>query len=241
MSLASKSQEQPLPVDGASPGELIDRGNALRKEGKHQQALEYFEQAAWLSPRDGNAWRCKADSLAMCFRYEASLQSCEKALEINPSDAEAWFLKSFALEMLGKYEEALESNAKSLEIDPGNKIAWVNKGQYLYALGRLEEAMESFGAALKIDPGSKYAKDVEDKVRAWMQREGGSDETIKQVIGFLQRGRCQEALKSYGDALKVDPREKEQSFSKDYALAHLKSPEKMLEEFQKQQEEIQPR
>ena len=105
---AKKSRESATTVK-VPASEWVDKGCALRKEGKCDEALECYEQALELNPRDGKVWRFKAEALAMRFRYEESVQSCEKALEINPSDAEAWFFKSFALEMLGKYEEALES------------------------------------------------------------------------------------------------------------------------------------
>jgi len=238
--LRRKPKDESAHEDKASPTKLIEQGDALSKDGKYQQALECYGQAAWLDPKDWKAWRGKAESLAMCFRYEPTIESCEQALEINPSDSETWHLKGFAYEMIGRYQEALESCNKGLEIDPNNNVAWVTRGQYLYSLGRLEDAMESFGTALKMDPDSSYAKEVKGKVMQWLQREGGSDELIKEVVAFLQRGNYQDALKSYDEALRVDARDTNTAFNKDYALTHIQNPEKLMEEYAKAQEEIQP-
>jgi tetratricopeptide (TPR) repeat protein len=230
------------PASGAEPhaSEWLDKADSLRQERKYEEALGYYAKALERDPHNGSAWRYVAEALAMCFRYEESVESCERALEINPSNAEVWFLKGFALQMLGNYEEALESSNKGLQIDPGNQVAWCTKGDYLYALGKLEEALESFGTALSIDPESEYAKDIRDKVGKWLQREGRDDAWASKVVAFLERSQHEEATESYKEAVEMDPRDTAVSFTKDFALAHLEKPEKMLEDYERAKRERQP-
>lgn len=176
----------------------------------------------------------------MCFQYTECAASCDKALEIEPTEPATWFLKSFALEMLGRFEEALESCDKGLEIDPENIVGWCNKGRYLYSLGQLESALQTFSTALNINPQSEYAREVEDKIKKWLQREGQNDEWIQKVLHFLQRGRHNEALDSYQSALDTSPRSIDESFSKDYALAHLQNPEKIMVEYEREKKAQEP-
>jgi len=119
-------------------------------------------------------------------------------------------------------------------------IALSKRGEYLYAIGKLEEALESAGRALGIDKESLYAKTVREKVSKWLQREGLEDEKVKQVMALLAQDGYTEALESYKQGLEVDARSAAKSFEKNYALAHLENPEKLLEEHVKAKREHQP-
>jgi tetratricopeptide (TPR) repeat protein len=211
----------------------LQRGDSLFQARKYKEALIFYEKAVDATPQNAITWNKKAQAQAMSLKYQESIESCNKALEIEPKNAETWFLKSFALGVLGEYQEALDSINKGLELDTTNKMIWCTKGQYLYALGRLEEALESFGTALRMDPDSEYCKEVNEKIKKWLQRDGKSDEWANQVIIFLQQGGYKEAIATYKEALQVDPRSVNKSFQKDFALAHLENPEKILKDYEK--------
>jgi tetratricopeptide (TPR) repeat protein len=215
-------------------------GDAFYKERQYNDALVCYTKAVELQPKNALAWHNQSQALVMCLNYPESIISCNKALELNPKNAATWFLKSFAHGVLGQYQEALDSCTKGLEIDPSNKMVWCTRGQYLYAMGKLEQALESFGTALKMSPDNGYFKEVNEKVKKWLQRDGQSLEAANRIIEFLQKGGYQEALTSYKDSLKVDPRSVSKTFEKDYALAHLVNPEKMLKDFEKTRVVDQP-
>jgi len=240
MNLFRKKAGHPEKKERAYAAEWVSRGNSLRAERQYEQALECYGKALALEPKDAGTWRHKGEALAMCFKYEQAIESCEKALDINPMDAGAWFLKAFAFEMLGQYEKALENINHGLDIDGNNVIALSKRGEYLYAIGRLEEALESVGRALSIDKESRYAKTVREKVSKWLKREGLEDGKVKQVMALLARDGYAEALTSYKKGLEVDARSTVKSFEKNYALAHLENPEKLLEEHAKAKREHQP-
>jgi hypothetical protein len=176
----------------------------------------------------------------MCLKYQEAIESCSQAAGLNPTNAATWFLKSFAYGVLGQYQDALDSCSRGLELDPSNKMVWCTRGQYLYALGRLEEALESFGNALKMNPESDYFQEVTAKVTKWLQRDGQSMEYAKTVMDFLRHGGYKEALDSYQDSLKIDPRSVSKAFEKDFALAHLENPEKILKDYEKTRIQDQP-
>ncbi len=218
----------------------IAEGDAFYKARQYKDALAAYSKAVETLPDNALAWHNHAQSLVMCLKYPESVVSCAKALELNPKNAATWFLKSFAHGVMGQYQEALDSCTRGLEIDPSNKMVWCTRGQYLYALGKLEEALESFGTALKMSPDSEYFKEVNEKVKKWLQRDGQSQETANRIIAFLQKGGFQDALTSYKESLKVDPRSVSKTFEKDYALAHLVNPEKMLKDLEKTRINDQP-
>jgi len=214
-------------------GSLFAKGNALRKERRFDEAFECYGQALAADPRNGDIWRAVAETQAMNFKYPEAMESCDQALKLNPVDTEAWFLKGFTLQMQGRFQDALECTGKILEINPNHIQAWCNQGEYFYALGKLEEALECFSKAIQIDPESQYAREVDEKIRKWLSRDGKDDAWINDIISFLQAGNYQQALDGYQEALEVDPRSVDRNFNKDYALKHLEKPEQIREEYLK--------
>jgi tetratricopeptide (TPR) repeat protein len=228
-------------INGTSViSKILADAELCNKARQYKDALTYYQQAIEVEPGNAIAWHKKAEAQVMSLKYSEAIESCAKAVELNPTHAPTWFLKSFAYGVLGQYQEALDSCNHGLELDPSNKMVWCTRGQYLYALGRLEEALESFGTALKMNPESEYFKEVTVKVTKWLQRDGQSIEWARNVMTFLSQGGYKEALDSYQESLKINPRSVSKAFEKDFALAHLENPEKILKNYEKTRIQDQP-
>jgi serine/threonine protein kinase len=242
----NKAKSTPKPAakaaSAAAPanGSWMADGDKLYKARNYKEALNCYNQAVALEPQSVAAWYNKSQALVMCLKYPEAIEACQKTLELDPKHALTFFLKSFAHGVLGQYQEALDAATKGLEIDPSNNMVWSTRGQYLYAMGRLEEALESFGTALKMSPDNVYFQEVTNKVKKWLQRDGQSPEWAEQVMSFLKKGGFSDALAAYQESMKVDPRAVTKTFEKDYALAHLTSPEKLLKDFENTKAKDQP-
>jgi tetratricopeptide (TPR) repeat protein len=231
-----------LPVASVVPlnGSWMADGDKYFKERQYKNALNCYSQAVAADPLSVNAWYNKAQAQVMCLKYLEAIETCSKTLELDSKHASTYFLKSFAHGVLGQYLEALEAATNGLEIDPSNNMVWSTRGQYLYALGRLEEALESFGTALKMSPDNAYFQEVTAKIKKWLQRDGQSPEWAEQVLSFLKRGGFADAVVAYQESMKVDPRAVTKTFDKDYALAHMSNPEKMMKDFENTKSKDQP-
>jgi tetratricopeptide (TPR) repeat protein len=218
----------------------LKEAGGFAKERRFKEALTLYESAVNEDPDNFEAWLGKAESEVMCLKYPDAIETCIKAIKLDQHNASIWFLKSFAHGVMGQYNEALDSCTRGLELDPGNNMVWCTRGQYLYALGRLEESLESFGKALEMSPNNPYFKEITRKVQRWLQRDNQNPEWISTVIAFLQKNGHQDALEEYKDSLNVDPRSVNKTFEKDYALAHLENPEKMMQEIEKSKIQSQP-
>ena len=212
---------------------LVSEGKQLFDERRYKEALEICLKATLAAPQNGQAWHARAQAEVMCLKYPEAIESCRKAIEIQPKNANTYFLMSFSHGVLGQFQEALEAVNHGLEIDPQNKMIWLTRGQYQYALGQLEEALTSFGTALKLSPDSDYIKEVTEKIKKWLARDGKSTEQIEKVMAFLQQGGDAQTTTAYKEAVKVDPRGVSKAFQKDYALAHLQNPEELLKKYEK--------
>jgi len=82
---------------GLTAKEWRDKGDALAKSGRHQEALQCFDKALEIDPKDAKAWALKGATLGMLNRHEEALQCLDKALELDPRYAMAWNTKGAAL------------------------------------------------------------------------------------------------------------------------------------------------
>ncbi|KAF5410316.1 MAG: hypothetical protein C5S43_04925 [Candidatus Methanocomedens sp.] len=117
-------------------------GQLLISEDKYEEALEFFNLALDINPKDDIALSRKGIALINLGKHEEALESLNQALEIDPKDDIALSNKGIALLNLSKHEEALESLNLALEIDPKDEIILKNKAQALLRLERYEEGLE---------------------------------------------------------------------------------------------------
>jgi tetratricopeptide (TPR) repeat protein len=63
---------------------------------KYNEAIQCYDKALEINPRDAKAWNNKGLAYADMNKYNEAIQCYDKALEINPRDAEAWYNKGLA-------------------------------------------------------------------------------------------------------------------------------------------------
>jgi len=131
---------------------LLNKGSALIILGKNEEALDYFNQAIDINPKDDYALSEKGAALINLGKNEEALEFINRAIDINLKDDYALSEKGAALINLGKHEEALEFINRALDINPKNDHALLCKGSALGNLGKNEEALEAFNQALEINP-----------------------------------------------------------------------------------------
>jgi|GEM_PF-441768 len=65
---------------GLTAKELCDKGDALAKSGRDEEALQCFDKALAIDPQYAKAWALKGATLGMLDRHEEALQCFDKAL-----------------------------------------------------------------------------------------------------------------------------------------------------------------
>ncbi|MFX0201566.1 MAG: tetratricopeptide repeat protein, partial [Candidatus Hodarchaeota archaeon] len=165
----------------------VSKGIPLGRSGKPEEAMECFDKAVKINPKDARAWVNKGVVLDKLGKPEEVMKCYDRALKIYPGNPLIWYKKGVALGELGKPEEAIECYDRALKIDPRGFPAWVDKGLALITLGgKPEEAMKCFDRALKINP--RYA-------RAWYEK----------GVALNSMGRHGEAEECFRKADKIDP------------------------------------
>src|SRR5690348_194625 len=132
--------------------EIILKANEHYYKKEYDEAIECYDKALEIDPKDADALNNKGLALNKLGKYKEAIEYYDKASEIDPKYVLAFNNIGSALCDLKKYKEAIESFDKALEIDPKHAMAWYNKGTALCNLKKYKEAIEYFDKALEIDP-----------------------------------------------------------------------------------------
>jgi len=69
--------------------DLVANGQSFLKDGKFNDALDFFEKALLLNPDDPDLWNHKGITLRSMGRYEEAMECFNKSLKIDPRDKNA--------------------------------------------------------------------------------------------------------------------------------------------------------
>ncbi len=194
--------------------ELIIKGDSLAKLKRYEEAIEAYEKAIELDPKDAYAWVNKGFALDELKRYEEAIEAYEKAIELDPKNDFSWVSKGISLWQLKRYEEAIEAYEKAIELNPKNDFPWVNKGISLSELTRYEEAIEAYEKAIEINPKNAYA---------W----------INKGINLSELTRYEEAIEAHEKAIEINPKNAYAWINKGVGLRQLKRYKEAIEAYEK--------
>ena len=155
---------------------------------RFDEALEDFDQAVELDPRDAHALVNRAGALRELNRREEALASCERALALRPELAEAQSNRGDVLAALARHEEALASYDRAIAQKPGFAAAHANRAHALRELQRHDAALASYARAIELRPSLPYA------LGNWIQQKmtccdwSGLPAAIAQRLEAVERG-----------------------------------------------------
>jgi hypothetical protein len=104
---AAEFATRALALDGANAEVLANRGAALRKLGRYQEALADYDRAIALAPASAEAHNNRGVALAALGRYDAALAAYARALELAPGFERARFNRGLVRLVLGDLEGGL--------------------------------------------------------------------------------------------------------------------------------------
>jgi tetratricopeptide (TPR) repeat protein len=166
-----------------------NRGEVLRKLGKHQEALGALETALELDPALASAHNNLGMIRLQAGDAEQALASFDEAIRLRGDFAIAQVNRADALRALGHLDEAAEAYRQALRFDPDNSWVHTHLGRVLVERGDidlLDAALLHCQRACALAPGLGQAQTNLGSVWAAM-------------------GRLDDALACYRRALALDP------------------------------------
>ena len=100
-----------------------DYASGLARQGKIQEALDYYDKSLALNPTNVALLYSKAIALISLGRYEEALVYSRKAVSINPYDADLWINLGVVHHKLDLRPQATEALEQAVELSPYNAYA----------------------------------------------------------------------------------------------------------------------
>jgi tetratricopeptide (TPR) repeat protein len=147
---------------------LVNKGDALYKQGNYTQAIQYYDKVLAIDPKDGEALNGIGDALRGQGNYTQAIQYYDKALAVNAEDTYALTGKGDALNgqgdalhYQGNYTQAIQYYDNALAINPKDIYALGAIGKVFADQSNYTKAIQYYNKALAInstDPGALFDK-----------------------------------------------------------------------------------
>ncbi|MBV9560131.1 MAG: tetratricopeptide repeat protein [Bradyrhizobium sp.] len=214
------------------PDYLSNLGTALKRQGRHEEALRVFDKAVQLAPDDAGLWARLGDALAEASRPADAILCYRRALELDPRHWETAQKCGLLLHRAGRLEEArlqFERLAEmpagaSASVQPHEVRAYL--GSVLVDLRRFDQALVHYLKAIEIKPDHVAALNDAGLALTSLRRPGEALELFARALSIAPDlaelfnnkanalkalGRLDDALACYRRAIALKP---------DYAEAH---------------------
>lgn len=126
-------------------------------EHLYDEALEAFEIALEIQPKNHFAWWYKGSSLYMLEQFDEALEAFNEAIKQNPIDYSSWINKGWTLYKLRIMDESLGAFIQAKDIKSNEPDLWLYLGFLLIIAGNYEETISHLNKAIKFDPKDGFA------------------------------------------------------------------------------------
>ena len=130
------------------------RATALRHLEQYENAINDFDRAIELDPKNPKAYHHRGITKYKLGKYEEAINDFDKTIELNPKSTRAYNNRAIAKGELGKHEEAIKDYDKAIELDPDYSYAYNNRGSAKDELGEYKEAIIDYNEAIESDPNN---------------------------------------------------------------------------------------
>ncbi len=180
-------------------------GGLLQMDGRHREALGYFEKALAARPDSAAARNSHATSLVALGRLEESVRELKEALARDPEYGNARYNLARALEAQGEAGPAIALFLEYLKDHPEDAQAHVHLSNLYIAEKRYESALPQLREAARLKPDD-------------------ADIVTNLGTALAIEGHLEEAIAAYERALKLDPDHKTARENLERARARLAKP-----------------
>jgi len=134
--------------------------------------------------------------------FERAIENYTYATEMDPKNHIFMTNRSLCYASMKNWAKSLRDADKAIALKPDWEKGWYRRGVALASLGRHEEAMAAFQKCIDMNSSSKDYQQQYDQAKKDLYK-GLSKAEISKIEGneFFKRGKIQEAIKKYTDAL----------------------------------------
>src|SRR5713226_5501731 len=195
-------------------GSYILWGNVLSEQRHYDEAIQRYEQAIALDPKNAAPYNNWGNVLSEQRHYDEAIQRYEQAIALDPTYAAPYYNWGSVLSDERKYAEAIALFQKAIELDPTYAPAYKGRGNVLSEQRNYDEAIDNYQKAIRLDP--TYAIVYNDWGNA-----------------LSKQTKYAEAIANYQKAAELDPKAAAPYYNWGVVLAEQKKYDEAVDKFQK--------
>lgn len=198
---SNESDSEEAAVDQDKALTEKEKGNALFREGKYDDAIECYTRGMGADPYNPVLPTNRATSFYRLKKYAVAESDCNLAIALDSNYFKAFARRGAARFALQKYESALEDYEMVLKLDPENVEAQNEIKKIKEALGLQEPTVPSEstqeGEAPAVDPGQqRLVEEQQRRQQAVMQKDRGN--------AYFKEGKYEAAVECYSAGMEAD-------------------------------------
>ncbi len=175
-----------LPGFAATEKELFEKGVALLKAEKYQQAVETFTKVIEILPNAADAYKNRGVAYMKQKRYDLAVADFLKTLEIQPELKGIYSNMGVARYYQRDYAKAIENYNQELEKSPGSYFTYFNRAICWSELKQYDKSLADVNKTLEIVPDLYPAICMKGDL-------------------YVKMGQMDKAKQSYEQAIEVSP------------------------------------
>lgn len=154
---------------GDLPGEVeYFKGQIQLLKGKFATAIEHFDAAIRLNPKDGASFNDRALCMVELGIIDEALSYFDKGIAVEPDYATIYHNKGWLLNNIGRHSLALGYFRKALELEPERAVTYDNLADALLNLCDYKGALAAYKKVIELlKPGC--CKGIRKKIIAQME------------------------------------------------------------------------
>ncbi|HTQ39757.1 MAG TPA: tetratricopeptide repeat protein [Pirellulales bacterium] len=150
---AARFFQAALAIRPGTPAVYNNLGNALRWQGRMDEAIQTYRQAIQMDPNDAWAYVDLGSLLLAENRCDDAIEQFECALKIDPDYDWGHYVLGNAYQRKYQLNDAIAHYNEAIRLNPELSQAYDDKGRALFSAGRLDDAITQFRQSICVNPG----------------------------------------------------------------------------------------
>ncbi|RJP28165.1 MAG: tetratricopeptide repeat protein [Candidatus Omnitrophota bacterium] len=126
------------------------RGQIALLRKNYATAIEYFDSAIKLNPKDGAAYNDRALCMVELGIIEEAFEYFDKGINAEPDYSTVYHNKAWLLNNIGRYTESVVYFNKALSLDKDRAVTYDGLADSLYNLGDIKGALKAYKKTLSL-------------------------------------------------------------------------------------------
>ena len=133
----------------------ISRGIANSKLKQYHRAIQDYDAAINLSPKNPIAHTIRGNAYFSLKQYRRAIQDYDANLRINPKDDYTHLNRGVAFRKLKQYRRSIQDFSAAIRLNPKSANAYGSRGLTHEIIGQKRLAIQDYRMALRLRPGDK--------------------------------------------------------------------------------------